>query len=133
MQSRIQSIPESLSSILVRGSKDLYFFEWISSKPCTWSKTNKYIYRMIWINYFFNMSVMSLYSSRSFLSEFITIAKLLSGNMTTSTKWLLQDYKNRSHFLLGLRRTELCRIKRVTHQKKLAKSCKRTICRPCSG
>jgi hypothetical protein len=41
---------------------------------------------MTGINYFFIMSVMSLYSVGSFLNESITIAKLLSGYMTTSTQ-----------------------------------------------
>ena len=85
------------------------------------------------INYFFNMSAMSLYSCGSFFNESITTAKPLSGNMTTSIQWLLQDYKNRSHFLSGSRRIELYRAKRVTHYKKLTQSCKETICRPCNA
>jgi len=143
VQSRIQSVPKSLSSILVRRWKYLYFLNEFLPNPVhdqkwinifiEWFQSNGDWGGMTGINYFFNMSVISLYSSGSFLNEFITTAKILSRNMTTSIQWLLQDYKNRSHFLLGLRRIELYGIKRVARQKTLMKSCKKTICRPCSA
>ena len=143
MQSRIQSVPESLSLVLVWCWKYLYFLNKFLPNPAhdkkwinifiEWLQSNGDWGGMTRINYFFNMSVVSLYSRGSLLNESITTAKLLSENMTTSIQWLLHDYKNRSHFLLGLRIIELYGIKRVARQKILMKSCKKTICRPCSA
>ena len=143
MQSRIQSVPESLSLVLVWRWKYLYFLNKFLPNPVhdqkrinifiEWLQSNGDWGGMTRINYFFNMSVVSLYSRGSLLNESITTAKLLSENMTTNIQWLLHDYKNRSHFLLGLRRIKLYKIKIVIWQEKLTQSYKETICRPCSA
>ena len=61
----------------------------IKNEYIEWFQSNGDLGGMVGINYFFNMSVMSLYNSWSFLIESITTSKLLSGNMTIIIQWLL--------------------------------------------